>query len=246
MDWHQRFTQQARWTAQLRSYLTKKAGIHPHHRVLEVGCGSGAVLSDFKAHPFHFGLDINFENLHLARPRIATAQLTCGDAHHLPYPDGSMDFTICHFLLMWVNGEEAVKEMRRVTRRGGAVIAMAEPDYGGRIDFPPSLAAIGTYQTQSLRDQGADPYTGRKLRSWFRSAGLVEIETGVIGAQWQNKNIDLAEISLEWEVIRSDLQNYLPPEELQALETADVHSWQEGTRILFVPTFYAIGFVPRK
>lgn len=245
IDWHLRFLQQARWTAQLRAYLIQKAGIQPHHRVLEVGCGGGAVLQDFSAGSRVMGLDIDFSSLLIARYLIPSASLLCSDGHRLPLSSQSVDFSICHYFLMWVNGGEVLKEMRRITRRGGAIIAMAEPDYGGRIDHPPALSAIGHYQTQSLRDQGADPTTGRKIRGWFRDAGLINIESGVMAAQWANDQTYPQDLDMEWAVIRSDLQGYLAPEEIEALEKADRHAWLEGTRILFVPTFYAIGFVPR-
>lgn len=244
MDWHQRFLQQAQWTAHLRAYLIQKAGIQPHHRVLEVGCGSGAVLQDFSAGSHVMGLDIDFSSLLKARKFVPSASLLCADGHRLPFASQSLDFTICHYFLMWVNGSEVLHEMRRITRPGGAVIAMAEPDYGGRIDHPPALSAIGYYQTQSLRDQGADPATGRKIRGWFREAGLSNIESGVMAAQWNQDQPDPQELDMEWAVIRSDLEDYFAPDEINALEKTDRHAWEEGTRILFVPTFYAIGFVP--
>lgn len=244
IDWHQRYTQQAQWTAPLRSYLIHKAGIKLHHRVLEVGCGSGAVLQDFSGCQQVLGLDIEYNSLKIAQKILPAATFICADAHFLPLESKSLDFTICHFFLMWANGADVIKEMCRITRSGGAVIAMAEPDYGGRIDHPPSLTTIGHYQTQSLRDQGADPFTGRKIRGWFQSAGLVNIECGVMAAQWTKNQPAPEEMILEWAVIRSDLENYLKPAELEALEKADRHAWEEGTRILFVPTFYAIGFIP--
>lgn len=244
IDWHQRYQQQAQWTAQLRAYLIQKAGIQPYHRVLEVGCGSGAVLREFSGKNRIFGLDIDFSSLQITQTLLPSASLICSDAHYLPFVSNIMDYCFCHFFLMWVNGANVLQEMIRITRSGGAVIAMAEPDYGGRIDYPSSLSAIGKYQIQSLRDQGADPFTGRKIRAWFETAGLIDIESGVMAAQWTKDQPHPQEIDLEWSVIRSDLENYCTPEEIEVLEKADRHAWLEGTRVLFVPTFYAIGFVP--
>jgi len=74
--------------------------------------------------------------------------------------------------------------MARITRPGGAVLALAEPDYGGRIDYPIKLAQMGKWQIESLRLQGADPLMGRKLATIFNSAGFDSVETGVLGGQW--------------------------------------------------------------
>ena len=46
LDWHDRFSLQARWTRELRHYLYKRAGLEAARRVLEVGCGSGVVLGE--------------------------------------------------------------------------------------------------------------------------------------------------------------------------------------------------------
>jgi cyclopropane fatty-acyl-phospholipid synthase-like methyltransferase len=45
VDWHARYLQQARWTRPLREYLYGKAGVDSARRVLEVGCGTGALLA---------------------------------------------------------------------------------------------------------------------------------------------------------------------------------------------------------
>ena len=57
MDWHKRFVQQAGWTSELRNYLFKRAGLPAARRVLEVGCGSGAILSGLVTGAAIHGLD---------------------------------------------------------------------------------------------------------------------------------------------------------------------------------------------
>ena len=62
--------------------------------------------------------------------------------------------------------------MVRVTHPGGFVLALAEPDYGGRIDYPTELSQIGDWQKNALKQQGANPLMGRELRSIFSHAGI--------------------------------------------------------------------------
>ncbi len=247
MDWHARYLQQAGWTGGIRQYLYNKAGLAQARRVLDVGCGTGALLLDLPLHTSAqaHGLDLNREHLAEARRHAAQAHYTQADAAHLPYPDGCFEAVFCHFVLLWVRSPlQVLQEMKRITRPGGALLALAEPDYGGRIDYPSELAQVGAWQAQSLRAQSADPEIGRKLRGLFAAAGLERVETGLLGGQWSS-DMQAADV-LEWQVLEDDLR-FLPqppaPGEVQRLRRLEQDALRRGERLLFVPTFYAIGFV---
>lgn len=243
-EWHDRFCQQARWTRALRLYLFERFHVDQANRILEVGCGTGALLSEFNVDQTRIhGLDLNQEYLELARQHAPIAQLTQGDALHLPYASGSFDSTLCHFLLLWVDDPvRAAAEMRRVTRSGGSVLAMAEPDYGGRIDYPPELGVLGVWQQQALQCQGADPLLGRRLAAILNQAGLKQVECGVLGGQWQTEP-DPQAGEAEWRILLDDLGDHLNAAELEELHEIDRKSRLLGERILFVPTLYASGRV---
>jgi SAM-dependent methyltransferase len=248
-DWHRRYAQQARWTKPLRDYLFKKSGLRQARRVLEVGCGSGVILADVGAHAGEIhGLDIDLERLRLAAGHAPGLYLTGGDAHFLPYSSASMDGCFCHFLLLWVKEPTAVlAEMVRVTRPGGALLVLAEPDYGGRIDYPPALEKLGEWQTAALRRQDANPEMGRRLAALCARSGLTQIEVGVLGGEWKRPP-DQEELDLEWAMYRSDFEHLeaarAARESWDHLQEADRAAWESGDRILFVPTFYAWGRVP--
>jgi ubiquinone/menaquinone biosynthesis C-methylase UbiE len=243
-DWHIRFRLQAAWTAELRRYLLGRVGLPAQPAILEVGCGTGAVLSDLprlvpgcRLH----GLDLAPAYLAQARQDVPSARLVQGDAHALPYPTGVFDLVCCHFLLLWLSDPlQSLVEMRRITRSGGWVMALAEPDYGGRIDFPPSLEHLGQAQTRALQQQGADPLAGRQLAAWFTAAGLQDIEVGLLAGQWRLP-LDLQTWQAEWAMLRADLGDQFPPAELDRLQAVDRSAYTTGSRLLFVPTFYALG-----
>jgi ubiquinone/menaquinone biosynthesis C-methylase UbiE len=158
----------------------------------------------------------------------------------LPLAANSFDIVYCHFFLLWVvDATQALAEMNRVARPGGWVLALAEPDYGGRIDYPPPLASAGRLQLEALRAQGAEPETGRRLAHLFHQAGLTQIRTGVLGGQWSQ--MDSNEWQLEWETLRRDLTGLVSPAEIERLYRLEVASRKAGERVLFVPTFYAAG-----
>jgi ubiquinone/menaquinone biosynthesis C-methylase UbiE len=242
VNWHARFTQQARWTEDIRRYLFKRIRLTTGQRLLEVGCGTGAVLSSLAgAGCWIHGLDIDQDFLHQAQQNTRSTCLVQGDAHHLPYASESFDIAYSHFLLLWVfDPARVLSEMRRVVQPGGWVLAMAEPDYGGRIDYPENLIHLGELQEAALSRQGAETRLGRRLAALFHTAGLQEVETGVLGGQWRAAP-SLEDLASEWEVLESDLGDRLTPEELARFRNIDAEAWSLGQRVLFVPTFYAIG-----
>jgi ubiquinone/menaquinone biosynthesis C-methylase UbiE len=242
-NWHNRFLQQATWTQDLRYYLYHRAGLDNARRILEVGCGTGVILAEMtqRAHAKVVGLDLDPERLKLSAQHAPEARLIQADGQRLPFEDSSFDMAVCHFLLLWAKDPlQIVREMSRVTREGGSVLALAEPDYGGRIDYPETLSFIGKWQQQSLKDQGGDTLIGRKLKGIFHQAGIKDIEAGVLGAQW-SEIPSRKEIDLEWDVLRADLGNTFPKEAVEKIHSQDINSWECGERILFVPTFYAWG-----
>lgn len=212
--------------------------------MLEVGCGTGAILAGLPVSAFRIGVDIDPAVLREARKHAPTAHLTCADALHLPLKPAAVDAALCHFMLLWVaDPVQALREMRRVTRPGGVVIAFAEPDYGGRIDHPLELVELGRLQGQALQALGADPLAGRKLGAWFTRAGLADVQVGVMGGQWSAPPSEI-EWHSEWTVLQADLAGQISTERLAELRALDSAAWAHGERILFVPTFYAWGRVP--
>lgn len=250
-DWHARFRQQANWTRQLRQYIFDKLAISGAERILEVGCGTGAILTELgqDSSARRHGLDINASYLKLAEHHVPGAELSVGDACCLPYASGRFAAAACHFLLLWVHDpSQVVSEMARVVQPGGAVLLLAEPDYGGRIDYPHELSFLGEWQTESLRLQGANPLIGRRLAALLRQAAMVEVECGVLGAGWAGAP-DHDDWELEWQVLIDDLHRLpgvMPDRQavIDALQDIDQLAWSRGERVLFVPTFYAWGRKP--
>ncbi|MGB9723138.1 MAG: methyltransferase domain-containing protein [Chloroflexia bacterium] len=247
-EWHHWFLRQAEWTRPTRLWLYRQAGLGEARRVLEVGCGTGVIAAEVArlCSAGVVGLDVDGGMLEAARRHTPQVALVQGDARALPFGDGAFDLVLCHYLLLWLKEPaRAVSEMARVVRAGGFVLACAEPDYGGRIDHPPELVLLGQLQAEALRLQGADPRMGRRLGELFVAAGL-RTTVGVMAGRWELPSAPDDAFAAEWAVRRRDLLAYLPPEELDRLEEADREALQAGRRILFVPTFYALGKKPSR
>ena len=245
-DWHERYLIQAGWTIDLRKYCYHKSIFNSAKRILEVGCGTGVITQELSLllNARTVGLDNNSDNLRRAYDYAQKAFYSSGDAHNLPFMSTSFDIALCHYVLLWVrNPLLTLMEMKRVTRSGGALFAFAEPDYGWRIDYPDEFKSMGNLQTDSLVKQGANPFIGRELSALFHTIGLGSIETGILGARWigspQNRDLES-----EWMTLRSDLSGIIDEDDYKQYCQRDHEAWQVGKRILFVPTFYAFGYVP--
>jgi SAM-dependent methyltransferase len=241
MDWHVRYTQQASWTRDLRAYLFDRAQVKSARRILEVGCGTGAILRELVTPAALHGLDLEAASLTQCGINAPAASRLRADALRLPYPAASFDIVYCHFLLLWVRDPlQAVREMKRVARPGGHILALAEPDYIARVDEPSALAPLGRWQAESLRRQGADPGFGARLAETFFQAGIPLVETGTIQSRGKEA-LTPAERDLEWAVLESDLAGFVPDADLQKMKALDGQAWASGARVLNVPTYFAWG-----
>ena len=243
-QWHQRYRQQAAWTETIRQHLFAKARPQPGEPILEVGSGTSAVLEQIQqSNGQHlYGIDINRASLLFSKEKSPDFLLTEADGFELPFPNNCFAISFCHYLLLWIeNPVHILKEMLRVTRPGGVVIALAEPDHAARIDYPPPLDELGHLQTESLKQQGVNIKMGRKLGEVFNQAGLSNIEIGILGAQWSVNHAGVSD-DTEWMTLRSDLADKLPETDIARYEAIDQQAKQAGSRILFIPTFYALGF----
>ena len=222
-EWHDRYALQARWTASVRRFLYQKASIAKAKTILEVGCGTGAILADLcaQSRATIVGIDLQIALLKFAQRKNFTVKQACANAYNLPFVTASFSTTCCHFFLLWAADPlQALLEMKRVTRPGGAILAMAEPDYGGRVDYPPALGELGTIQTRALLQQYANPFLGRKLKSLFHQAGLQNVEVGVLGGQWSSPPSP-EEWYSEWKVLENDIQSLITPQHLAELRKQD-------------------------
>jgi ubiquinone/menaquinone biosynthesis C-methylase UbiE len=244
-DWDDRLRQQLDWSKSVISQCQKNFPLAPFSKLLEVGCGTGRVISSYPLIPggFSIGVDIDFNRLEFSHKRLPSIGVSAADGYSLPFSARSFDQTICHYLLLWAkNPLEILIEMKRVTKKGGMIFIFSEPDYGGRIDFPNELLAVKDVQIMSLKTQGADPFIGRLLLSLLQKTGLKSIQTGML--QWSpGFGCDAQENLQEWKVFENDAEGILSQAEIEKLRSINIESVKKGDRVLFVPVFYGWGVV---
>lgn len=240
-EWHERFLQQAEWSRSIRAFILKKIQLQPAAKVIEIGCGTGAITDDLQGNISSniTGLDLNPDFLQFFRKRSANAQVVAADGYESPFPNDYFDLVYCHFLLLWIkNPVNLMLEMRRISNKNGWVCCFAEPDYHGRIDFSEHDHEIGQLQNQSLRQQGVNLETGRQMTSWFLQAGFESIQWGIMGTQRTYSSIPENDES-ETKILQYDLNQLLN----QDFYSRKILSHSEDDIKVqftsFIPTFYA-------
>jgi SAM-dependent methyltransferase len=96
--------------------------------VADIGCGNGAYLAELArrghAGPV-LGVDLSVGMLHAAHSRAPAAVLVAGDAAALPLRDEASGLTLAMHMLYHVPDPRiAVRELRRITRRGGQLLVV--------------------------------------------------------------------------------------------------------------------------
>lgn len=90
--------------------------------VLDYGCADGhsAVWLLENGAQAVAGIDLSFSAVSQARKRaLAGAAFVVGDAHRLPWPDGTFDVVVGRAILHHLDMPVAARELRRVTKPGG-------------------------------------------------------------------------------------------------------------------------------
>ena len=195
---YRRYLESKPWINQL---YTLFLNIRPGQKIVDVGCGPGdftrqlARLADEKA--TILGIDSNEKSIQAATTDTKEARLSqvvsykLGDVYKLPLGDGYADLTCCRTLLMHLTEPlRAVKEMARVTRTGGSVVAVEGGKMGAFYDPEDeeySKLAERAYEAwvNGIRKlEGKEFRIGEKLPGIFRKAGLSSIKAEVQADAW--------------------------------------------------------------
>lgn len=158
----------------------------PETRLLEIGCGVGAVLGVLaSAFPriAVTGVDIERRQLDFAREHLArigiSADLRLADARALPLPDASFD----HVWMMWFlehlpDPLPALREAHRVLVPGGT-ITVIEADYSTVSTTPSTPATRALFEALAkAMDATGHSDAGPRLAGWLAAAGFTGVDPG--------------------------------------------------------------------
>ena len=126
------------WNNDFLELMATRWGLREYSSLLDVGCGEfhwSSLLSPHMKSPNVIGIDNDskWSNNDLSKIRkkfhnVNRLELLFGSAESIPFPDNSFDVVTCQTVLIHVADPAGViREMKRVTKKGGIVIC-AEPN----------------------------------------------------------------------------------------------------------------------
>ena len=173
--YHEHYLLQAEWLAPGRHWLYRKIGLARHERILDFGCGSGVISEEIRqiCDQQVLGVDRDPEMVQFAQVRYPGNRYRCADENGLIEEGLRFDLVVLSFVLLWqAKPLLFLKKIKKLLLPEGMLLVLAEPDYGGRIDFPPQLDFLKDIFSAGIRAQGGDPLFGRTLKSLLDRSGF--------------------------------------------------------------------------
>ena len=188
-----------RYSMQLSSQLADLAGVTSGTRAIDVGCGPGALTGELVARLGESSVsavDPSESFVEAARERHPGVDVQLAPAESLPFPDGSFDVALAqlvvHFMSDPVGG---IREMARVVRPGGTVVACVWDHAGERSPLTPFWHAARELDPDAGDESAMPGAREGHLIELFEEAGLGDVVGTVLIAR-----VEHATFAAWWEL----------------------------------------------
>jgi SAM-dependent methyltransferase len=178
-----------RWSRLVAEEFVEWLAVPHGSRWLDVGCGTGALTATIGARGSPsciVGVDpsagfVQYAAAHVTHPR---ASFLAGDARALPVRDASFDTVVSGLVLNFIpDRSAALREMGRVTQKGGAVSAYVW-------DYPGDMQLLRSFWDTAVELELADRSVHEGVRfdfcrpgplqGLFADAGFVDVDTAAL------------------------------------------------------------------
>jgi SAM-dependent methyltransferase len=169
-----------RYSVQLSPQLADLAAVSAGERVLDVGCGPGALTAELVARVGEdavSAVDPSETFVAAARERHPGVDVQVATAEQLPFPDGAFDAALAQLVVHFMTDPVAgLREMKRVTTPGGIVVACVWDHAGDRTPLSAFWQAARELDP-ATHDESALPGAREgQLGELFAEAGLTSVE----------------------------------------------------------------------
>lgn len=168
----------------LAAQFADLAGAGRGQRLLDVGCGPGALTAELVSRAGADAVSAVEPSASFAaavRQRLPGAEVRLAAAEQLPFPAGSFDAALAqlvvHFMADPVRG---LREMGRVTRPGGVVAACVWDHAGGRGPLAAFWSAVRELDPAAADESGLAGVREGDLATLFAQAGLSGIQASAL------------------------------------------------------------------
>jgi ubiquinone/menaquinone biosynthesis C-methylase UbiE len=174
------------YSQQLSPQLADLAGIGPGQRVLDVGCGPGALTAEIarRVGPEAVtAVDPSASFVAAAQARNPGVAVLQAAAEDLPFADSAFDAALAQLVVHFMSDPVAgLTEMRRVTRRGGVVAACVWDHGGGRGPLSLFWQAAQELDRDVVDESRLAGSRQGQLAALFDAAGLQQVEESELSA----------------------------------------------------------------
>jgi SAM-dependent methyltransferase len=183
-----------RYSVLLAPHLADFAGIEAGQRVLDVGCGPGALTAELvqRLGPGAVSaVDPSEPFVATARERHPGVDVGLAPAEELPFPDAVFDSAVAQLVVHFMADPVAgLGEMARVTRADGLVAACVWDHAGGR--GPLSAFWSAARELDPGIDDESELAGAREghLAELFETAGLREVEDTLLSVAVEHRSFD--------------------------------------------------------
>jgi SAM-dependent methyltransferase len=241
---HRHYQLQAEWLAPSRRYLFRKIGLANHERILDFGCGSGVIAEEIRAicgRPV-LGVDRDPAMTAFAEREYPRNRFLTADENELLEQGLRFDLIVISFVLMWqAKPWHFLRKLIKLLNKKGILLILAEPDYGGRIDFPDELCFLNEIFTGHIISQKGDPFIGRKLKTLLLKSGW-QSEVGLANYLNFPVTFDPDIWKNEWRFWQ-DLAG-LSGQTVDKILRLEIKAARYQQRLVIFPVFYAIARCP--
>jgi ubiquinone/menaquinone biosynthesis C-methylase UbiE len=182
-----------RYSSLLSSQMADLAGVKGGQRVVDVGCGPGALTAELVARlgpDSVAAVDPSEPFVAAVRARYPGVDAHVAPAEKLPFADRSFDAALAQLVVHFMREPVAgIGEMARVTKRGGAVVACVW-DTARRSPITPFWRAVQQTDPTPDAELGRPGVREGHLAELFHAAGLRDVTSTTVSASLRHDTFE--------------------------------------------------------